>query len=992
MSLSHDKPSLDELMHYGVKRRSGRYPWGSGEEPYQRTPDFATRVDEMRKSGMDDKEICKFLGIKSTTQLRKDYRITNNARKERELEKVLALQEKGISNYKIADMMGYSNESTVRSMTNPDRKVKYQVVKGTYDHLKKQLEENKYIDIGKGAERGLNISRGKLDEAVYRLEMEGYVVHKRHIDQPTNPGKKVTVKTLCRPGTELKDLLAADVSEIKSLKDYTTNDDGQTFHKKFEYPKSMDSKRLMIRYKEDGGEECDGLVELRRGVDDLSLGNDRVSQVRILVDNDRYIKGMAVYSDNMPDGVDVVFNTNKSKTVPMRDVLKPIKVDATTGKPESNPFGSTIKDVELGGQYHYKDKNGNDQLGLINKKSSEGDWEDWSNALPSQFLSKQNKSLVDRQLGIAKDEKKAEYEEICALTNPTVKKQLLWDFAEDCDASAVHLKAAALPRQRYHVIIPMPGLKDNEIYAPGYEDGETVALVRYPHGGTFEIPKCVVNNKNELARKRIPPDVMDAVCINKNVADRLSGADFDGDTVMVIPCSKGISIKSTPQLEGLVGFDPKLDYATTKIGNKYYNEYGKEVKIMSKSLTQTEMGKISNLITDMTILGASDGEKARAVKHSMVVIDAEKHKLDYKRSEIDNDIKSLREKWQKKVNPITGEITYGGAATIISRAKGEHHIEKTQGSGHINMKNREDYDPSLPEGALIYKKADKLYYPEYIKAKPDSDIRGYYLENGKTVEYNKNDRERAAYYKPVEKVDPVTGKVTFTNSTGELTYRTNFKKEKTTKMAAARDAMELVSTAKNPIELAYADYANSLKALANRARKEYASTGEIEYSPTANKIYAAEVKSLQDKLDLSLSNTPRERQATILADSRIQAKLVDNPELKGDKKQLKRLKDLYMKEAREAVGAKRHPIEVTDKEWEAIQAGAISKTKLKDILRFADMTLIRTKAMPRNTKTLTTAQISSIKSKNQSGRYTIKQLAAQYGISESKVREILSGS
>ena len=25
-----NKPSIDELMHYGMPRRSGRYPWGSG--------------------------------------------------------------------------------------------------------------------------------------------------------------------------------------------------------------------------------------------------------------------------------------------------------------------------------------------------------------------------------------------------------------------------------------------------------------------------------------------------------------------------------------------------------------------------------------------------------------------------------------------------------------------------------------------------------------------------------------------------------------------------------------------------------------------------------------------------------------------------------------------------------------------------------------------------------------------------------------------------
>lgn len=74
----------------------------------------------------------------------------------------------------------------------------------------------------------------------------------------------------------------------------------------------------MIRYRDDvapdghTGVEKDGTVEIRRGVKDLDLGESHYAQVRILVDNDKYIKGMAFYSDDLPDGVDVVFNTNKT--------------------------------------------------------------------------------------------------------------------------------------------------------------------------------------------------------------------------------------------------------------------------------------------------------------------------------------------------------------------------------------------------------------------------------------------------------------------------------------------------------------------------------------------------------------------------------------------------------------------------------------------------------------------------------------------------------
>lgn len=36
------------LMHYGMPRRSGRYPWGSGDNPYQHSGDFLSRVEELK--------------------------------------------------------------------------------------------------------------------------------------------------------------------------------------------------------------------------------------------------------------------------------------------------------------------------------------------------------------------------------------------------------------------------------------------------------------------------------------------------------------------------------------------------------------------------------------------------------------------------------------------------------------------------------------------------------------------------------------------------------------------------------------------------------------------------------------------------------------------------------------------------------------------------------------------------------------------------------
>lgn len=534
---------------------------------------------------------------------------------------VKSMKEDGLSNTEIGRRLGIA-DTTVGSLLNPESEKRMMLARNTADFIRDRINEKGMIDVGKGEERQLNISREKMEEALYILQKEGYVVHKGRIPQLTNPNQGSTQMVICPPGTPHADIFKYD--KVSSLHEYVSHDDGETFDR-FVYPKSMDSKRMMIRYAEDGGIDKDGIIELRRNVPDLSLGESRYSQVRILVDNDRYLKGMAVYSDNMPDGVDVIFNTNKTKDIPPREVMKKIKDD-----PE-NPFGSSIK---AGGQSYYIDENGKKQLSLINKRADEGDWSEWSNALPSQFLGKQSKALIIKQLTLAKTEKEDEFQAIKELQNNTIKRKLLEEFANNCDSAAVYLKAAALPGQKYHVIIPVNTLKDTEVYAPNYEDGTKLALVRYPHGGTFEIPILTVNNRHKAAKELIGPQSGDAIGITKAVADRLSGADFDGDTVMCIPTHDPlgkVKISATEPLKGLEGFDPKMSYP-----------YREGMKVMPKNSTQREMGIVSNLISDMTLVGASDEDLAKAVRHSMVVIDAEKHGLDYKKSEIENNINALK--------------------------------------------------------------------------------------------------------------------------------------------------------------------------------------------------------------------------------------------------------------------------------------------------------------------------------------------------------------
>lgn len=882
------------LMHYGMPRRSGRYPWGSGDNPYQHSGDFLSRVEELKKQGLSETDIAKSMGL-TTTQYRTQKSLAKDERRALDVARARSLREDGKSLNEIAAIMGFSNDSSVRSLLNENSEARMNQAKKTAEFLKEQIDKKGMIDVGTGVERELGISKEKLNQALYILEMEGYPVYGGGVPQVTNPGKQTNIKVICPPGTEHKEIY--NFENVHSVTDYVSHDGGDTFDT-FVYPKSMDSSRLQIRYAEEGGVQKDGVVEIRRGVEDLSLGGSHYAQVRILVDDTRYIKGMAIYSDDLPDGVDVVFNTNKKLGTPKSDVLKKI-----TDDPE-NPFGSLIK---AGGQSYYTDANGQRQLSLINKRAEEGDWGEWSDHLPSQFLSKQSMTLIKKQLGLAAADKQAEYDEICSLTNPTVKKALLKSFADDCDSAAVHLQAAALPRQKYQVILPITTMKDNEVYAPNYKNGEQVALIRFPHGGTFEIPVLTVNNKHPDA-KRILGNAKDAVGINSKVAERLSGADFDGDTVMVIPTGGKVKITATSPLRGLEGFDPKTEY-----GPDTYK--GRTVKEMRN--TQTEMGKISNLITDMTLKGATEDELARAVRHSMVVIDAEKHHLDYKQSEVDNGIASLKKKYQGTIDE-DGKY-HEGAATLISRAKSETSVLKRKGSPIINPDT----------GEQSYKEV----YEEYVD------------KNGKT----------------------------------------RVRTQASTKMAETRDAYLLSSG--TPQEEAYAEYANTMKSLANQARKEMVSTGKIAYSASAKATYQEEVDSLSAKLNVALMNAPRERQAQVIANASVAAKRQDNPDMTNG--EIKKANQQALTAARASVGARRETIKVTDKEWEAIQAGAISENKLTQIINNVDIDDLRQRATPRATTELSTAKVNKIASMNASG-YSTAEIAEALGVSTSTVSKYLN--
>lgn len=866
------------LAHYGILRKSGRYPWGSSSNQSTRNRSFLDYVDDLRtRLGYSEVQIAETIGI-STTQLRAAKTIAKAEQKQSNIAMAQRLKDKGMGNVEIGKRMGI-NESSVRALLKPGEQDKADVLMTVSTMLKDEVAQKKYLDVGTGVEQHIGISETKLKAAVANLQEEGYSVHYIKVLQ-LGTGKETTVKVLVGPETTWSEL-NRNKNEIQQIMSYS-DDNGRTVYGILP-PKSFDSNRLQVRYAEEGGRDADGVIYVRPGVDDISIGGSMYAQVRIQVDGTHYIKGMAMYKDDLPDGVDLLFNTNKSNTGNKLDALKPLKEDS------ANPFGTLIDR-----QIISRDADGKEIVtSVMNLVREEGSWAKWSKSISPQVLSKQSPTLARTQLNMTYEARQKELNDILALTNPIVKQKLLLEYAEGVDSAAVYLKAQALPRQATHVILPVESLSENEVYAPNYLNGERVVLIRYPHGGIFEIPELTVNN-NHPESKKLLGDARDAVGISTKVAERLSGADFDGDTVLVIPNNQN-KIKTSPALDGLKNFDPQRAYPGYPGMKKMTN-------------TQTEMGKISNLITDMTLQGAPHSEIVRAVRHSMVVIDAEKHGLNYKESKAVNGIKELERKYQPN----------GGASTIVSRAKGQVRI------------------------------------PER--------------------------RERRA--SEGGRIDPETGKIVYVE-TGNVSWRTGeLIKTKDQRLAVTEDAFELSSG--TPMENLYASQSNRLKDLANKARKETLTISNTKWSESAKKVYSNEVTSLDNKLSLAIRNRPLERQAQIIANSIITQKKQFEPNMPDDK--LKRVKTQALEQARTVTGAHKSKIVITQDEWNAIQQGAISTTKLRTILDNADMDVVKELATPRPKLLMTNTKVARANSMLASG-YTRAEVASALGVSLSTLDE-----
>lgn len=888
----------DYLAHYGTPRKSGRYPWGSGKDQKVYEGSFLDITSKLLKE-MPATEVARGFGI-TTSELRARRSIESNERKNEKFDAVRKLAEKQYGASAIGKELGMS-ESSVRSVMSSMMKERAENIHTIAERLKKEVDDKTYVQIGSGVEHlpEFGISANKLKNAVSVLKEQGYVVHPVQVPQAGSPGNFTTVKVLAPPGTTYQQA-KANRDNIRLPGSYS-EDGGRTFNTGSKPIINIDPKRVKVVYKEEGGDKADGLIHVRPGVEDVSLGGATYAQVRVGIGGTHYIKGMAVYKDDMPKGKDLVFHTNKSNTGNDLDAMKPQEKKAGRIDPE-NPFGSTINRQIL-------DPTGKKTTSAMNLLNEEGSWADWNNAISSQVLSKQAPALAKQQLEIKKERLLSDFNEIKSLTNPAVRAHLLEKFADGADSSAVHLDAAHIPRQSTHVILPVQSLKKHQVYAPNYEDGETVVLIRYPHGGKFEIPELQVNNKNREAIKMMGKQAKDAIGIHPDVAKKLSGADFDGDFVLVIPNKPNNPrrIKTEPALKELENFDPHTLYKLPD-----------DVPKMKPKTKGLEMGKVSNLITDMTIKGASNEELSRAVRHSMVVIDAEKHHLDYKKSYRDFGIRALEEKYQGKDHGKAG-----GASTLISRATSTIRVPETR-----------------PRRAT---------------------------EGGP--------------------IDPKTGhKMTTPKTWVDSQGNVHGRLVEVARLANTHDAHTLVSKEQTRIELVYADHSNALKSLANEARKELYNFKAPRVNLDAKRVYKAEVDSLISKLKIAQANAPLERQAQIFAHTIVAKQIEANPTM--DQATLKKIKGQALATARTRIGANKTKVVPTDREWAAIQAGAISHHQLTQILANTEIDKIRELATPRSHISMSPTQEARARNMSAQG-FTQAEIASALGVSTTTVREAL---
>lgn len=923
--------------------------WEKIPANYKIDSDFHRQIKELKNEGYKEPQIAVALGV-TTPSLKARESIASNLFKRELIDKNRELlngikaedgtwiKEPITNRSERARILGLA-EPTLRSMENGKVDENTKIIFNVADILRNEMSENKYFNVGKGTAERIGCKPDRLKTAIEILKLEGYDTITVQVDQMgSREGNKTSVLTLVPPGTTYQQL-KKDVAEIDDViavyNGPHSSDGGETFQK-IEEPVAIDPKRIFIKYAEEGGKDRDGLIELRRGVPDLSLGQAAYAQVRIAVEGGHYLKGMALHTDNVPEGYDILLNSNKPVGTPPEKVFKELEPEKAT---PGNPFGTSIK-MDPGEDYifqrHYTDpETGEQKLSAINVVNAEGDWSKWSKTVASQMLAKQSLDVVTKQLDLSYDARKSEFDEIMSLTNPIVKQKLLKEFEQNTDKAAVDLKAVAFPGESTRVLIPYPGMKEEECYCPQYDDGEMVALVRYPHGGVFEIPLLTVNNKYKEAKRDLG-NTIDAIGIHPSQAGVLSGADFDGDTVICIPVRDKNGNKITPlttskdidmePYKELQTFDTKQFKLPEDVWKDENGKRRKDPRVMqSEAARGKQMGIATNLIMDIISKGADTKDIVDAVKYSMVVVDSYKHGLDWKAARKQFRIEEIMKKYRKK----------GGSDTVMTQAKS----------------------------------------PDYVYPKKEKSLS------------NMTEDEKRRYYEGEKIYEEIGKKTAYRDKEGELhEFVKKGKRVKSTRMAETDDPSTLLSDNPNDKELAYADFATRLKALAKLARKEMRSIVREKKTtdPEIKAKYKDEVKSLHDKKDVAIAGKPLENKAQAYANKLFAQFKADNPDL--DDAQYSKQKARYIDLARKRIGAKQTRIDISDSEWEAIQAGALSPSDLDEILNFADMTKVRQLAMPRATTELPVAKQNAIKTMMRNGK-TPAQIAEELGVSTSTVNK-----
>lgn len=921
----------DELMHYGILRKSGRYPWGSGGDELSRSMTFQDMVSSLKGQGVPEKDIAKAVGLldkdgkPSITQLRDTITIAKETIVAKETERAVTLRDKQYSIAAISKAMNIP-EPTVRLRLKNSENQKKATLKSTADVIRADVNKHGIVDIGKGININMGISPERYRAAVAVLRDEGYVTHNLQIKQPGSNNLTIQ-KVLTPPGTTFG--MASKMRDKIYTPVKWSENEGITFLGIHE-PLSLSSSRIKMVFAENGGAQRDGVAFVRPNVPDLSMGKNKYAQVRIAIDGTHYFKGMAIVTNDVPTGHDLVIHTNKPSSVGIKGALKPLKTKDDGTIDQDNPFGASIKRqiIEVGKDGKEKNKS------VMNLVNEEGDWETWSNSLPSQMLAKQPQTLIRSQLAETVKQKKQRVAEIESIANPVLRRKLLEKEADKIDSDAVDLRAAALPGQKTQVIIPVPKLGQHEIYAPNFETGTKVVLIRYPHGGRFEIPEVTVNNNNRAA-KALLGNAPDAIGIHPKVAEKLSGADFDGDTVVVIPNASG-KIRGASTLgrtgydfeKGLNGFDPKREYGgfvqtgTDSKGNPTGN-----FKLMTN--TGQEMGKITNLVTDMSIQGARPDHIVRAVRHSMVVIDAEKHSLDYRRSEADNGIRQLKLIYQGAENR--------GASSLLSRATAKEYVDERK------LRLAKDGGPINPlTGA-------KEFVP-----------------TGRTV--NKFDKKTGTYL-------PVSVP----------------RQQQEKRLALTTDAHTLVGEKKAPVELIYADHANVMKGIANSTRLAASRIPTPKLNSGAKKVYKVEVDDLVAQLRKAQQQKPLERHANRIANAQIVLKRQEDPSLRFDRDRLNKVERQAKEGAYARLGLVKPEIHISDRAWDAIQSGAVSASVFREILdgNYVKPARLLELALPRTNTVVTAPVLSRAKALLDAG-LTNADIARQLGVAPSTIRTALT--